>query len=40
MGSCEHGSEPSGSIKAGNFLTSVVTISSRRTSLHGVNYVV
>jgi hypothetical protein len=31
-GSCDHGNEPSGSIKGGNFLTSLATVSfSRRT---------
>jgi hypothetical protein len=39
VGSCEHGNEPSGSIKAGNFLTIGVTVSfSRRTLLHRINY--
>jgi hypothetical protein len=37
-GSCEHGNVVSGSIKAGNFLTSRVTICfTRRTLLHGVS---
>jgi hypothetical protein len=38
-GSCEHGNEPLGSIKAGNFFTNCVTVSfSRRTVLFGVSY--
>jgi hypothetical protein len=37
-GYCEHGNEPSGSIKGGNFLTSWETASfSRRTLLHGLS---
>jgi hypothetical protein len=40
VGCCQHGNEISGSIKAGNFLTSRETISfSRRTILHGVRHV-
>jgi hypothetical protein len=37
-GSCEHGNEPSGSIKTGNFLSGY-TIGgfSRRAQLHGVS---
>jgi hypothetical protein len=36
--SCEHGTEPLGSIKGENFLTSWMTISSSsRTLLHGVS---
>jgi hypothetical protein len=36
-GCCEHGNEPSGSIKGGEFLTSWATVKSwRRTALHGV----
>jgi hypothetical protein len=39
VGSCEHGNEQSGSIQAGKFLTSYMTVSfSRRTLLHGVSY--
>jgi hypothetical protein len=38
-GSCEHGNEPSGSIKGGNVLISSVTISfSRMTLLNGISY--
>ena len=37
-GACECGEEPSGSINAGNFLTSCKLASfSRRTLLHGVS---
>jgi hypothetical protein len=37
-GSCEHGTESSGSINAGYFLTRWVTVSlSRRTLLYGVS---
>ena len=37
-GSCDCGNEPSGSINAGNFLTSRKLVSfSRRTLLHGVS---
>jgi len=37
-GCCEHGNEPSSSIKAGNFLNSSVIVGfSRRTLLHGAN---
>jgi hypothetical protein len=37
-GSCEHGDEPSDSIKGRDFSTSWVTVNlSRRTLLHGVN---
>jgi len=40
-GSCEHGNEPSGSIKAGHFLASWATFSfSRGTGLHRVSWVV
>jgi hypothetical protein len=35
-GSCEHGYEPSGSIKDGEFLDNLRTCVSRRTLLHGV----
>jgi hypothetical protein len=38
VGCCEHGSEPSGSIKGGEFLTNLVSISlSRRTPPHGLS---
>jgi len=38
VGSCEHGNEPSGSIKGRELITSGVTISfGRRTLLHGVS---
>jgi hypothetical protein len=38
-GSCEHGNELSGSIKAGNFLSSWATISlSNRVLLHEINW--
>jgi hypothetical protein len=38
VGPCEHCNEASGSIKAGNFLTSWMTVSfSRRTLLHVVS---
>jgi hypothetical protein len=38
-GSCEHSTEPSGSIKVGNFLINRVTISfSRTTLLHRVHH--
>jgi len=41
VGCCEHGNEPSRSMKGGNFLNFLVTIGfSRRTLLHGVSYVV
>ena len=37
-GTCECGNEPSGSISAGNFLTSCKLVSfSRRTLVHGVS---
>jgi hypothetical protein len=37
-GSCQHGNEPSGSIKSGSCFASSVTISfSRRTVLRGVS---
>ena len=37
-GTCEYGDELSGSINAGNFLTSCKSVSfSRRTLLHGVS---
>jgi hypothetical protein len=39
VGSCEHGNEPSGSIKGRDFLTGQMTISfSRMTILRGVSY--
>jgi hypothetical protein len=34
-GSCEHGIEPSGSVNAGNFLTSCATLSFARTLRRG-----
>jgi hypothetical protein len=38
-GSCGNDNEPSGSIKGGNFLTSLATISfSQRTLFHGTSY--
>jgi hypothetical protein len=36
VGSCEHGNEPSGSAKSGNFLTNQVTVGLSRTLLQGV----
>jgi hypothetical protein len=39
-GSCEHGNEPLGSTKSGEFLDYLMTIScSRKTLLHGVKSV-
>jgi hypothetical protein len=38
-GSCEHGNETSGSIKAGKFLSScTIGDLSRRAQLHGVRF--
>jgi hypothetical protein len=38
-GSCEHGNEPSGSIKIGDFLLDKLTISfSGRALFHGVSF--
>jgi hypothetical protein len=40
-GSYEHSNESSGTVKAGNFFTGLVTFSlSRRNRLHGVNKLV
>jgi hypothetical protein len=36
-GSCENGTEPTGSIKGGKFVDSVATGFSRRTLLHEVS---
>jgi hypothetical protein len=37
--SCEHGDEPSGSVKSGKFLGRVIISFSRRTLLHGISVV-
>jgi len=38
VGTCEYGSEPTGYIKRGNYLTSCKPVRfSRRTLLHGVS---
>jgi len=37
VGFCEHGNEPLGFIKVGNFLTNWRTVSFRRTVLRGVS---
>jgi hypothetical protein len=39
VGSCEHGNEPSGSIKCGKFLAERTLSFSRRTLLHGISFI-